>query len=339
MNKRLDEICFIRPVLIVLLIVFHSFAPWANTWPPFEGIVYNDFYLWIAQITYACMLPMFVFISGYLFSYQRNELNRVKSIKTLAVSKFKRLIIPSIVFSFLYQLIFAPQNSVCLLIWNSLNGYAHIWFLPMLFWCFILLYFLDKLNSTYIRITIICIFAIFFIGKLPFQLNVSFYYLLYFCAGYESRRYINKLCKYCNIRIILLLIFCFVTVFICSYYINDYVNANMPLDSFASKFLIHAEGNAVKIIYSLSAIFAILGISLCYVRNYNLNYYWIKIGEYCFGIYLFQQFVLEFLYYYINIGFYIDSNVVPFVGVVLSFVISLMFAYVTHKNKYLRQYI
>lgn len=37
-NKRnLDEVSFIRPILIVLLVFVHCFTVFNGGWPPFEG--------------------------------------------------------------------------------------------------------------------------------------------------------------------------------------------------------------------------------------------------------------------------------------------------------------
>ena len=70
-KQKIDEVSLIRPVLICLLVLYHSFAPYCEAWEPFEGYIPSLSYWWIGKAAYSFMLPMFVFISGYIWSYQR----------------------------------------------------------------------------------------------------------------------------------------------------------------------------------------------------------------------------------------------------------------------------
>ena len=137
-RQNLDEISFIRPILIILLVAFHAFAPWDGSWPCFDGYQDNGLYWWIAKTTYSFMLPAFVFLSGYVWSYQREFLGRKETLKVLAIKKFKRLIVPSVVFSLAYICLIENTSTGALsLIENIISGTGHMWFLPMLFICFI----------------------------------------------------------------------------------------------------------------------------------------------------------------------------------------------------------
>lgn len=103
---NLDEISFIRPILIVLLVLYHAFAPWCGAWNAFDGFQENIFYWWIGKLAYSFMLPTFVFISGYVWSYQRETLRRKDEFKVLFIKKLKRLYIPCLLFGFLYLFLF-----------------------------------------------------------------------------------------------------------------------------------------------------------------------------------------------------------------------------------------
>lgn len=100
-KKNLDEVSFIRPILIVLLVLFHAFAPWCGGWRPFEGFQESSTYWWVGKLSYSFMLPTFVFISSYVFAYQRVTSGKY-NVSQMMVKKFRRLIVPSILFSFLY---------------------------------------------------------------------------------------------------------------------------------------------------------------------------------------------------------------------------------------------
>lgn len=112
LRRNLDEISFIRPILIVLLVLYHAFAPWCGGWKPITGCEPNQVYWWIGKSAYSFMLPMFVFISGYVWSYQREILQRKGTFKQLFIKKFKRLYIPSLIFSTAYFLIFHKEDFV-----------------------------------------------------------------------------------------------------------------------------------------------------------------------------------------------------------------------------------
>lgn len=109
-RQNLDEVSLIRPILIVLLVLYHAFAPWCGAWGAFEGYEPNEIYWWIGKSAYSFMLPMFVFISGYVWAFQRESLCKVDSLKQLAIKKFKRLYIPSLLFSVAYVLLFNSQT-------------------------------------------------------------------------------------------------------------------------------------------------------------------------------------------------------------------------------------
>ena len=103
MQKRnLDEISFIRPILIVLLVIVHCFTVFNGGWPPFTGFKESAMYMWLSRLCYSFMLEMFIFISGYVWAYQVLNLHTETSLSALVKKKVERLILPSIVFSLLY---------------------------------------------------------------------------------------------------------------------------------------------------------------------------------------------------------------------------------------------
>lgn len=105
-SKQLDEVNFIRPMVILLLVVLHSFTMYAGGWSMPEGINDVRTYFWIAKLSYSFILEMFVFLSGYLFANQIYQLQKKYTFLGLLKNKFKRLIIPSIVFSLFYSILF-----------------------------------------------------------------------------------------------------------------------------------------------------------------------------------------------------------------------------------------
>lgn len=143
-NKRnLDEVSFIRPILIVLLILVHCFTVFNGGWPPFEGYQACTSYTWFSRTCYSFLLETFVFISGYIYAYQVLYLQKQTSLLELVKRKANRLILPSIVFSFIYLALFDIKSIASPTFGLSmLSGVGHLWYLPVLFWCFVAMWIL-----------------------------------------------------------------------------------------------------------------------------------------------------------------------------------------------------
>lgn len=52
--------------------------------------------------------------------------------------------------------------------------------------------------------------------------------------------------------------------------------------------------------------------------------WYIKLGTLCMGVYLFQQFILEIVYYHTTIPIIVSNWMLPIVGFVMALVISLL---------------
>ncbi len=159
------DIALLRILCIVVVVFFHGYGMmYANHFPTDVAELYRQQYELINQyglINWA--MPMFVFISGFLFGRQlkRKPLSLVKVIK----DKFVRLMVPFFVFTIFFML---TTNSLS---WEPFYRwtYWHLWFLPMLFWCFIVTYLIHPLimnNRAWVAIlTLLVLFAISLVGK------------------------------------------------------------------------------------------------------------------------------------------------------------------------------
>lgn len=187
----LHNVTLIRPILIILLVFYHAFAPFSGAWEPISGYPDIPVYWWLDKTSYAFMLETFVFISGFVFGFQVRIKGESKlNAKNLFWNKFKRLFIPSIVFSLLYLLLFQRNyTSIIEGTYNVVNGVAHMWFLPMLFWCFVLVWVIEKLRiPTRFNVCLFGIMAFLPIPSLPLQLSKTFYYFIFFLVGYLIQR-------------------------------------------------------------------------------------------------------------------------------------------------------
>lgn len=145
-KKLLYEISIIRPLIIFLLVVYHALCVFTKGWVAPEGVPANSVYWWLGHLISGFRIETIAFVGGYVFSYQCIELSKRNSFGSFVWKKFKRLIIPCFVFGVLYYLLFRfnPEKfSWNVAFWKVANGIEHLWFLPMLFWCFLLTWAID----------------------------------------------------------------------------------------------------------------------------------------------------------------------------------------------------
>ena len=100
-------------------------------------------------------------------------------------------ILPSIVFSVIYMFLFnGYEKPLPTVVYNLLSGTGHMWFLPMLFWCFVFVFLAEKtrLSTKWIvGASFIMLFAS--VLPLPFRINTAMYYFVFFYIGYCIKRY------------------------------------------------------------------------------------------------------------------------------------------------------
>lgn len=334
-RKNLDEVSFIRPILIVLLVLYHAFAPFCESWRPFEGFEDNQVYWWIGKLAYSFMLPTFVFISGYIWAYQRERLGRKEDLISLVQKKFKRLYLPSLIFGVLY-IPLMPQleeKSAYIIAWKIIEGNAHMWFLPMLFWCFILGWFILNIKSKTKRLLVffICIICSFL--HLPLQMDTACYYLLFFILGYIAECTKLKFIKKANYIKCILSWLVFTLAFITLTCLKKHM---MILEeencSFICKVLLLLSNRTIIIINSLLGLATLYHSAILFIRNHILSNKIIKVGEFCFGVYIFQQFILQILYYHTALPRIIGCNFTPWIGFICALIGSYLTTYLLKKS-------
>lgn len=132
--------------MILLLVVYHALCIYTGGWKAPAGVEPNAVYWWLGQLISGFRIETIALVGGYVFSYQSMELGRRLSLPRFAWKKFLRLIIPALIFGAAYYMLFrfdAAHFSWYVFGWKLLNGVGHLWFLPMLFWCFLLSWLID----------------------------------------------------------------------------------------------------------------------------------------------------------------------------------------------------
>lgn len=332
-NQLLSEVVFIRPMLIVMLIVYHAFIIYQGGWAAPDGFIPSKAYWWISKLSYSFMLEGFVFISGYVFAYQLNK-NPYKYERLTNVVKDKglRLIIPSIVFSAIYFVLFYDYTSIANTIYTILDGAGHMWYLPMLFWCFIGYWFLSKCEiKTGITLFMLILMALASSIPLPIRINSAMYYLLFFYLGALVYGYRDRVVNYISTHKIIVSWIVFATVFV------GLTLASVEVDSLSDNGGIVLKALCTSTTKAMRILYATLGIAATYMTfahwaNHHSPSKWIiKFGTISMGVYILQQFILQTLYYKTSLPILVGSYWLPWVSAISTLLLSIVGAYALKK--------
>lgn len=253
------------------------------------NIISYDIFSQIVKFIYTFHMPLFIALSGALFYIQLKS-NRFANFKSLIENKFKRLIIPFFIVTIMYSV---PIKFISGYFNNSKNllkdiivgqvfieGNTYLWFLPTLFLCFVLMYFIEK--YIYIKHKIILLL---FLNILSYIIPINiikyvFQYIIWFYLGFlfeGNRESLNKkLTNYKNLWIYVLI-----------GSILLYIIRISILDSYF----------IFKIIDKILIIFqAIMGCSVIYLLSLNIsnsricsNYIYKALSKTSFGLYLYSD--------------------------------------------------
>lgn len=194
-NYRYD-IAILRLVSIIIIVFFHAYGMTYLHFSDDVNKLYSDVYRHFNE-SYLINLamPMFVVISGYLYGRQLIA-NKYADLKSLVKDKFRRIMIPFFFFSIFFMLTTNSFSFHFFYRW----AFWHLWFLPMLFWCFIISFIFRKiLLKDNVLLNLCILFVLFSISTfgviLPKFLglhNVSLW-LCWFVMGIYLTRYSDNI--------------------------------------------------------------------------------------------------------------------------------------------------
>lgn len=141
-KKYLMDVVAIRLSFIFLLVIYHALCIYTGAWDsPFMPAVNIPGYNWLGSLIHLNQMEALVFISGLLLGHYVMIRSDRLSFHSCVVKKAKRILLPCLLFGIIYYVMFYDlQASWYSIVWKLLNGCGHLWFLPMIFWCFVLVY-------------------------------------------------------------------------------------------------------------------------------------------------------------------------------------------------------
>lgn len=330
---RLNEVTLMRCILALAIVFMHSFTCYQGGWAEPAGYVAIPLYKWIARISFAFLLEGFVFISGYLFAFQRISLNKLTNFGVLVVNKLKRLMLPSVIFSAAYFALFYKYEGLDSLTYSIINGCGHMWFLPMLFWCFIGGWLLEQVNvSDGWKLAFLVCLNLFWPITLPLQISRATNYLVYFWGGYVAYKHRDYFLSVITPKRIVWNWVVFVIVFIIFRPLRESLTFVDSSDRI-TRLLLMSGLDACQLIYASVGVIAFYITASWLTINHQLKPYTIQLASCCFGIYLFQQFILQGLYYKTGFASVVGPYWLPWLGFMIAAPLSFLLARLLMKTK------
>ena len=179
------DVAVLRSLSIMVVVAFHTTGMmYADAHFPATKALYHSIYYTFNQcLLINVAMPMFVFLSGYLFHYQLLR-GRVTSFVGMVRKKALHILVPYFIFGLVMMATTANFHPISLL----RGGYSHLWFLPMLFWCFVISYALRRLARPIYSVAIlVATFGLSLCGKFLPQImclhNITVWYCWFFFGG------------------------------------------------------------------------------------------------------------------------------------------------------------
>lgn len=338
-NKpMLMDVVLMRLSLIFLLVICHAMCIYTGAFDkPFDSFPDIPLYDWIGMSIPLFQLQSMVFISGLLFGYTLSKHPERLCFRSCVALKAKRVLLPCYIFGVAYWMLFcytpdADLNAIGGGIWMILNGIDHLWFLPMVFWCFVITYVLEK--NGFCKPWLIWIFIVlatwnllFRLFKLPLGLGRTPTYYLFFYVGYMLSRGRIKLP---NIKLWIPVIL-FLVAFCASMFIkNEFV-----AETFVERVFLFGLSGFVNIIASVTGVYILYSVANIHSIQNKIdgNKLLIRLSGYCYGVYIFQQFILIILYYKTDMALCINPYILPWLATVVTIVLSLVFTDLALRTK------
>ena len=141
---ELEQCTFVKTILMAIVVVYHSCVFWTGSWSSCgQQVAFESPYLSVlAEWLNSFHVYSFTLTSGFIYYYLEFECNKYNDFKTLIYKKIKRLIVP---YYFVALIWAGPVAAI-------IHGYSfkelvtrylfaispnQLWFLWMLFWCFL----------------------------------------------------------------------------------------------------------------------------------------------------------------------------------------------------------
>jgi peptidoglycan/LPS O-acetylase OafA/YrhL len=200
----LNNISLLRTFAILIVVLGHSMIVYQYNWGIYTPIIKSSFFNALKTYIDTFQMPLFIFISGYMYYYCKKECGKYNKLSKFSADKIKRLLVPYICIAFIYVLPirmmtnysgYYGNNAFEIILKYIITGVdvGHLWYLLAIFEIFIVFYLFESVIKkigvpvSFIIIAIANIVSF----KFPniFQISSSIHYFMFFYLGYIIRKY------------------------------------------------------------------------------------------------------------------------------------------------------
>lgn len=195
----LDNCYFVKTVLMLLVVFYHSILFWGGTWLDNQPVIFKSKVLSILAVWFNTFhIYGFTLVSGYIFQYLKYEKDKYQKFLLFIVNKAKRLLVPYAFVAIIWVIpisyaLFSYTSKDIIFKYLLCTGPSQLWFLWMLFDIFCFVWIISNwLKNDFIAIFISCIAWL--IGyvcgtRFPniFCIWTAFNYLPFFILGMKLR--------------------------------------------------------------------------------------------------------------------------------------------------------
>ena len=336
-EKQANEISncyFVKTILMVVIVFYHSICFWTGNWFTKNPVFSSDILNWLAQWIGGWHIYTFVLVSGYIFYYGKYEKNKYQCLLPFICSKSKRLLIPYIfvvaiwvlpitmmffkfdIYTVFYRYIIAASPS-------------QLWFLWMLFWCFIIVWLLSDFIKKHDIMGFLIAVILYGVGLVGpkmapniFSIWTACQFVFFFWLGFKIRQHSSNLIRKIHPGFWLI---ADILIFALMQYLSQYDNILVKIFNMGITFIVHIIGAIMA--------FTILQKIAEHTpwRNSKIFTFLCKRSM---PVYLFHQQVIYFFIYWLN------GMVNPYINVAVNFAgamtISLLISTVLMKFKWTR---
>lgn len=296
-NKvNINDLNLLRVFALSMVVLRHSFAPFVGIWGLDEVYETSYYAKILGEYVSTISMPLYVFISGILFSFLRNSLKKYPTYKILFQKKFRRLIRPYLFLAPLYIFFFTEVNNVEEFFLKFWKGAGHLWFLIMIFVVFLIFYPFEEYFKKHMKrgfvlmIVLYCLNPVlWYFGLYP--LSLAFKYIPFFYAGYIFFYNSDNIISFLDKKLFLLILL-HTLLFAITYLIFPYYTEGKGLSAWFEMLMFVPMG-----ILSVSFIF-ILFSKIGTLSNKFLNNSIKNINDMSYYIYIFHQPLLMIFFDY-----------------------------------------
>ena len=329
-DTHLSNISLLRVIAMVSVVFYHClcyYGIWSSKFV-IEG--YRDFDIFLVRIN----MPLFVFLSGYLYAYLRNNFHKYLDTKSFVVKKAKRLLIPYIFWGVLLVLFFPIPGHH----WTDFfSGICHLWFLLMLFEEFLFFHFTYKfwksktqrsallklIGLLLVSLLMNKLFSHYYVGNLPLCINQFFNKLPFFGLGIllSCTPPSNSKCiVFFNLHSKgFAIFFCCASLLLCF--------VDLPYG-----------GNSISYLLTIGILLSVFKWSETF-SNKHCNFVsrkWLKDLDKCsMGIYIIHHPIIEYIVHIPGMDYYLNNYfyILPFVIFILVLPLSWLLAHIMLSSK------